>query len=36
VVGPPPSVTTSDAVDPDALAAITIGVERILQFWANP
>ncbi len=36
VVSPPPAPAANDAADPDTLAKITIGLERILRFWANP
>lgn len=36
VVSPAPAPAANDAADPDTLAKITIGLERILRFWANP
>jgi hypothetical protein len=36
VVSPAPASAANDAADPDTMAKITIGLERILRFWANP
>jgi hypothetical protein len=35
-VSPAPSLAVDDTADPDTLAKITVGLENILRFWANP